>query len=161
MKRLAALALVATTAAAAAAYDANGVALGSSEALVTKTFPTAVCQALQWSSAAAERRCDDRVTVGGVQGRITFYLKADKVQAFDLRFDPKDVERLAAFLKKRYGAPASETREKVEHRRGGELYRLLWEKGRERAVVTSQSDKRRAFFTVSRGDFEEEIYRVR
>jgi hypothetical protein len=146
---------------AAAAYDANGVSLGSPEASVTKVFPKAACQPLQWSSLAAERRCDDRATVGGVQGRITFYLKADKVQAFDLRFDPKDAERLAAFLKERYGAPASETRDKVEDRSGAALYRVQWEKGRERAVLTSQSEKRRAFFTVSRGEFEKEIYRLR
>jgi hypothetical protein len=38
---------------------------------------------------------------------------------------------------------------------------VMWEKGAERAVLTSQSEKRRAFFTVSRGDFEDEIYRVR
>jgi hypothetical protein len=159
------LALVAAlfSAPAGAAYDANGVALGASEALVTKTFPGVACQPLQWSSSAADRRCDDRVTVGGVQGRITFYLKEDRVQAFDLRFDPKDAERLAGYLKKRYGAPAREAREKVESRSGGggERYRLQWQSGSERAVLTSQSDKRRAFFTVSRGDFEEEIYGVR
>ena len=33
--------------------------------------------------------------------------------------------------------------------------------GGERAVLTAQADKRRGFFTVSRGDFEEEIYRLR
>jgi hypothetical protein len=38
---------------------------------------------------------------------------------------------------------------------------VRWEKGDERAVLTSQSEKRQALFTVSHGDFEEEIYRVR
>lgn len=147
--------------AAAGAYDANGVALGDSEAELTQRFPNAICKAMQWSSAAADRRCDDRALLGGVSGRITFYLKKDKVQAFDLRFDPSDASRLAAFLKKQYGAPAAETREPPEGRRGGELYKVRWQKGGERAVLTSQIDKRRAFFTVSRGDFEEEIYRVR
>jgi len=145
----------------AAAYDANGVALGTSEAAVTEKFPTVTCQPLQWSSAAADRRCDDTALVGGVNGRITFYLKDDRVQAFDLRFDTVDTQRLATFLKSRYGAPASEKREKVQRRREGELYRLSWQKGGERAVLTAQTDKRRGFFTVSRGDFEDEIYRLR
>lgn len=150
---------------AAAAYDANGVALGASENAVRKQFPTVHCQALQWTSRAADRRCDDaKVVIGGVESRITFYLKQDQVQAFDVRFQPKDADRLATFLKKRYGAPSGETRDKLEtgdKRGAGELYKIAWQKGPERAVLTAQSEKRRAFFTVSRGDFEEEIYRVR
>jgi hypothetical protein len=120
---------------------------------VSKRFPGITCQALQWSSRAADRRCDDRTVVGGVNGRITFYLRDDRVQAFDMRFDTIDTQRLAAHLKSRYGAPASEHKEKV--------YKAEWRKGGERAVLIAQSDKRRGFFTVSRGDFEEEIYRAR
>ena len=157
MRRVAVLA--ALVAAPAAAYDANGVALGSPESRVTEAFPSAACQPLQWASEAANRRCDGRASVGGVNGRITFYLKDDKVQAFDLRFDPTDAERLSAFFKKRFGPPASEAREKLETRRGGELYKVRWEKAGERAVLTAQRDKRRGFFTVSRGEFEDEIYR--
>jgi hypothetical protein len=78
-----------------------------------------------------------------------------------VRFESKDAERLASFLKKRYGAPSGETRAKLGEPRAGELYKVQWEKGAERAVLTSQSEKRRAFLTVSRGDFEDEIYRVR
>lgn len=152
MRRLVGFVLV-FAARAAAAYDANGVALGSPEAAVTKSFPKATCQPLQWSSRAADRRCDDRAVLGGVNGRITFYLKDDRVQAFDLRFDTIDTQRLASFLKARYGAPASEKKEK--------LYKAEWHKGGERAVLTAQTDKRRGFFSVSRGDFEEEIYRLR
>jgi hypothetical protein len=146
-----------------AAYDANGVALGASENALLERFPAANCKPLQWASRAADRRCDDaKVLIGGVQSRITFYLKADRVQAFDVRLESKDAERLAAFLKQRYGAPAGETRSKLEHRPGGgELYKVQWQKGEERAVLTSLTEKRRAFFTVSRGDFEDEIYRVR
>ena len=48
-----------------------------------------------------------------------------------------------------------------DKRSGGELYKVRWEKGDERAVLTSQSEKRQGVFSVSRGDFEEEIYRVR
>jgi hypothetical protein len=144
------------------AYDANGIALGASEKAVLEQFPAALCKPLQWTSDAADRRCDDtKVVIGGVASRITFYLKQDRVQAFDVRLESKDAERFAQFLKKRYGAPATETREKLEPRRAGELYKVLWEKSGERAVLTSQSEKRRAFFTVSRGEFEDEIYRVR
>lgn len=164
MRLLLGLALV-SAAGAAAAYDANGVALGASEKAVRSQFPTVHCQPLQWASRAADRRCDDaKVVIGGVESRITFFLKRDQVQAFDVRFQPKDAERLATYLKKQYGAPSGETRDKLEGRdkRGaGELYKIAWQKGPERAVLTAQSEKRRAFFTVSRGDFEEEIYRVR
>ena len=148
--------------AGASSYDANGVRLGVSEKSVAELFPSAHCKPLQWASNAADRRCDDsKVIFGGVPSRITFYLKDDKVQAFDVRFESRDTERLAAFLKQRYGAPSSERREKAEKKRAGELYRLEWEKDGERAVLTSQREKRRASHTVSRGDFEEEIYRGR
>ena len=147
--------------AAWAAYDANGIALGASEKAVTTQFPSAFCKPLQWTSQAADRRCDDsKIVFGGVMSRITFYLKQDRVQAFDLRFESRDTERLVSFLKSRYGAPATETRDK-DTKRGGDLTKLLWEIGGERAVLVSQSDKRRASLTVSRGAFEEEIYRVR
>ena len=58
---------------AALAYDANGAALGASEAEVMKRFPSARCQALEWKSKAADRRCDDAkmAFAGGVPGRIT------------------------------------------------------------------------------------------
>jgi hypothetical protein len=146
--------------AALAAYDANDVALGASEKAVLKQFPAAHCAALQWKSKAAERRCDDsKIVLGGVPGRITFYLKRDRVEAFDVRFDTKDAERMAAFLKKRYGAPTEETRVNLEAR--GPLYKVEWKKDKERALLTSQGEKRRASLTVWRGDFEDEIYRVR
>jgi hypothetical protein len=175
MKAILALSLsFAGSAGAATGYDANGVALGASEKALLQQFPSAHCQPLQWSSHAADRRCDDsKAVIGGVMSRITFYLKKDRVQAFDVRFESKDADNLAAFLKKRYGAPSGETREKIEKadkqgkaekadKRGPpELYKVHWEKGGERAVLTSQNEKRRALFTVSRGDFEEEIYRVR
>jgi hypothetical protein len=38
---------------------------------------------------------------------------------------------------------------------------VLWEDGKQRAVLTAQLEKRRASMLVSRGNFEEEIYRVR
>ena len=154
--------VLAAAGAAWAAYDANEVPLGASEKALLQRFPAAYCKALEWKSNAADRRCDDsKALIGGVQGRITFYLKRDRIEAFDVRFDNKDAERLAAFLKKRYGAPAEERRAKMEDKSRGELYKVEWQKGEERAVLTSLTEKRRASLTVWRGDFEEEIYRVR
>jgi hypothetical protein len=146
-----------------AAYDASGVRLGSSESEVEGRFPGAHCKALEWKSRAADRRCDDaKATFGGAPARITFYLKDDQVQAFDVRLDTRDVERVAKFLKSSYGQPSEESRDKTDARgRPRETYRLRWDDGDQRAVLTAQIEKRRASLTVSRGDFEEEIYRVR
>jgi hypothetical protein len=149
-------------AAARAAYDANGVPLGAPEKAIIGKFPSAFCRPLQWSSDAADRRCDDaKVVVGGVPGRITFYLKQDKVQAFDLRFEGQDAERLVNFLKQRYGAPAAETKEAIQGKAGGALYKVQWHRGEDQAVLTAQGEKRRGSIIVWRGNFEEEIYRVR
>lgn len=145
-------------------YDANGVALGAPEAEVRKAFPSAHCRELEWKSRAAERRCDDaKIAFGGAEARITVYLRADRVQAFDVRFDERDLERVTGFLKARYGKPLAETREKVE-RRGSEtreIYKLRWEKGAERAVLTSQLKRKRVDLSVWLGNFDEEIYRIR
>lgn len=147
---------------AKAAYDANGVALGASEREVKKAYPAAYCKPLEWKSEAADRRCDDaKVSFGGVPGRITFYLRRDAVQAFDLRFEARELERLVALLKSRYGKPVAETREALAGRDGRELYKALWEAGKDRATLVSQAGKSRGQLTVSRGNFEEEIYRVR
>jgi hypothetical protein len=148
----------------AAAYDVNGVALGAHESEVKKRFPSIHCKELEWKSLAAERRCDDsKVAFGGAEVRITFYLKKNAVQAFDLRFDPKDTDRVAAFVKSRYGAPVSETRDNIEiaGKAPRQIYKVLWEKGDERAVLVAQPNKRRGTLSVSRGNFDEEIYRVR
>jgi hypothetical protein len=145
-------------------YDANGVALGAPEAEVRKAFPSAHCRELEWKSRAAERRCDDaKIAFGGAEARITVYLRADRVQAFDVRFDERDLERVTGFLKARYGKPLAETREKIE-RRGSEareIYKLRWEKGAERAVLTSQLKRKRVDLSVWLGNFDEEIYRIR
>ena len=126
-------ALLALAAAPAwAGYEANGVALGATEQEVMHQYPSAHCQALQWTSRAADRRCDDaRMVLGGVPARITFYLKGGKVQAFDLSFHPRDAERLVAFLKPRYGAPQAEARDKLggEGKAAREIYRVRWSSG--------------------------------
>ena len=157
---------------ALAAYDANGVVLGGSEEDVKRKFPSVRCQPLEWKSKAADRRCDDaRIAfAGGVQARITFYLSRNAIQAFDVRFDTREIERVAGFLKKQYGAPFAETRDTLERRDKSDkdkdkkprvIYKVRWETGKDRAVLFSEMEKSRSSLLVSRGDFEEEIYRVR
>ena len=154
----------------AAAYDANGVALGGSEEDVKKKFPSIRCQPLEWKSKAADRRCDDAkiVFAGGVQARVTFYLSRNAIQAFDVRFDTRELERVTAFLKKQYGAPLAETRDTIEGRDKNDkdkkprvIYKVRWEAGKDRAVIVSELEKSRTSLLASRGNFEEEIYRVR
>lgn len=148
----------------ALAFDANGVALGATEREVKDAFPSAHCQPLEWKSAAADRRCDDaRVSFAGVRARVTFYLKEDAVQAFDLRFSPDDRERVVRFLKARYGDPKSE-RVDVFRREGKperRVYKVRWESGQDKALLSAQLDRRRAGLEVWRGDFEQEIYKIR
>lgn len=149
---------------ASAAYDLNGVQLGASERDVKRALPSAHCKALEWKSKAADRRCDDsRVSFGGIEVRVTLYLRKDVVEAFDVRFDTKELERLVGFLKTRYGAPASENRDTYgsKGKATRQVYKAAWEKDGERAVLTAQLEKRTASMLVSRGDFDEEIYRVR
>jgi len=163
------LALLALCAAlpAAAAYDIRGIALGASEKDVVRALPSAHCKALEWESRAASRRCDDsRVPFGGVEVKVTFYLRKDAVEAFDLRFDTKDLDRFVAFLKTRYGAPQAEGKDDVGPREKAgkvarQVYKARWEQGRERAVLVAQLEKARGSLLVSRGDFDEEIYRIR
>jgi hypothetical protein len=147
-----------------ASYDADGVPLGASEQAVLKRFPSARCKPLEWQSRAADRRCDDaRAVFGGMEARITFYLRKDAVEAFDVRFDAKFAPRMASLLTNRYGKPVSEERGKAERAEGSqrELVKLLWQSKAERALMVAASDKRRGSLLVSRGGFEEEIYRVR
>ena len=149
---------------AGAAYDVRQINLGANEQDIRRALPSAHCKALEWQSRAADRRCDDsRVAFGGVEVRVTFYLRKDAVEAFDVRFDTRELDRFVAFLKSRYGAPQSENRDTVKRDRGKarEVYRALWENSKERAVVTAQLEKRVGSLLVSRGNFEEEIYKVR
>jgi hypothetical protein len=150
----AAFLLVALAHPALAAFDANGVTLGTSEKTVKQKFPNAHCQPLQWESRAADRRCDDsRITVGGIEARVTFYLKKDSVEAFDIRFDSLELDRFIALMTARFGKPVEEHTEK--------LRKFEWQDKREHAVLTAETARRRASLLVWRGAFEEEIYRVR
>jgi hypothetical protein len=149
---------------AAPALDVKEIRLGAKERDIKLKFPSAHCKPLEWQSKAADRRCDDsRVAFGGVEVQVTFYLKKDALEAFDLRFDTKELERFVKFLKSRYGEPRSEDKDTYERKGKSprQVYKALWESGKERAVLTAQLEKRRASMLVSRGDFDEEIYRVR
>lgn len=148
----------------AIAYDINGVRLGGREVEVKKAFPSVHCKALEWKSDAADRRCDDaRISLGGVQARITVFLKADAIQAYDLRFDVKELERVKAHLKARWGAPLAEATEVIARRdkEDRKVFKMRWEKGADRALLVAQLEKKNATLEVSRGRFPEEIYRVR
>jgi hypothetical protein len=143
------------------AFDANGVKIGDRENDVRRTFQSAHCKALEWSSRAADRRCDEaKVLIAGSVVRATFYIKNDVVQAFDLRFHSRDAETLAKHFKARWGEPVSETKEAPADKAGRSVYKVLWEKGRDRALLVSQEQSRRASLLASRGNFEEEIYKV-
>lgn len=150
--------------AASAPYDVNGITLGASESEVREAFPSAYCQPLEWKSIAADRRCDDsRISFGGVPARVTFYLKHATVQAFDVGFNPRDLERVVAFLKSQYGAPASERTETIS-RPGKEeqrIYKAAWRKGDVTAQVTVRLGTRYGRLEVSRGDFAQKIYEVK
>src|SRR5438445_5700814 len=120
--------ILAFVASAAAAYDVNEVALGASEKEIKQRFPHANCRALEWPTRAADRRCDDsRVSFGGVEASVTFYLRRDAVEGFDVRFDRGELERVMGFLRKRYGAPVAA---------GPEPVKAEWKDKAERAVLT-------------------------
>ena len=131
----------------------NGVALGASEKDIREKFPYANCRALEWPSRAADRRCDDsRVIFAGVDASVTFYLRKGTVEGFDVRFDHRDVAGIVKFLTPRYGPPAFE---------GPGPVMAQWKNKGERATITSDQGRRRASLLVSRGTFEDEIYKVR
>ena len=149
---------------ASAALDVKDITLGANERAIKLKFPSAHCKALEWQSKAADRRCDDsRVAFGGVEVQVTFYLKKDTVEAFDVRFDTGDLAKFVAFLKGRYGAPTADSLDSIERKgkKPREIRKVSWEGAGERAVLVAQLEKRRGSMLVYRGDFEEEIYRVR
>ncbi len=148
----------------ALAYDLNGVKLGGREADVKKAFASAHCKPLEWKSNAADRRCDDaRISLGGIEARITVFLKADAIEGMDLRFATKDLERVKGHLRASWGAPLAETTETIARKDKPErkVFKMRWEKGAERIILTAQLDKKRAGIEFWRGNFADEIYRVR
>jgi len=85
------------------------------------------------------------------------------IQAFDLRFDIKDLERGKKSLQGRWGAPLAEATETfaVKDKPDRKVFKMRWEKGADRALLSAQLDKKRVAVEVSRGSFPEEIYRIR
>jgi len=145
-------------------YDANGVALGAGEPEVKKAFPSARCKPLEWKTDAADRRCDDgQTSFGGVRAKVTFYLKAGAIEAFDVRFDSGDLELVKRHLRARYGKPLAEATESIARREGEDrkVFKMRWERNAERAVLTAPLGRKRASLEVSRGSFPDEVYRVR
>jgi hypothetical protein len=150
-----ALAALAIAVPAQAQFEANGVKLGDAERLVLERFPSAHCQPLQWRSRAADRRCDDsRARIDGIETRITVYLKGGAVQALDLRFRTAEAPRFAKLLTEQLGAAPTE-------KRGEKTRTLQWKKAGEQALLTTEPGERRATLLVWRGDFNDEIYKVR
>lgn len=164
MKRALAVMLSLGAVPAAPAFDAGGVALGAGEAEVKRAYPAAHCKPLEWKSDAADRRCDDaRISFGGARARITFYLRAGAVQAFAVRFDPGDLEPVKKHLRAGWGEPVAETTELIARSGSDErrIFKMRWEKGAARAVLTAPEKGKRASVEAWRGDFDTEIYRVR
>ena len=161
------LALVAG--AAGAAYDVNDVKLGASEHEIKRRFPNAHCRALEWPSRAADRRCDDsRMTFGGVDASVSFYLKRDSMEGFDVRFEHRDLPTVLKYLQSRYGKPLDaeaplnpKPPAKAASAKGEAPTKVEWKRNDERARLTSEPGRRRASLLVWRGAFEEEIYKVR
>ncbi len=148
----------------AMAYDLNGIALGGREIDVKKALPSAHCKALEWKSDAADRRCDDaKAPIGGVETRITVFLKAGVIHAYDVRFDIKELDRMKEYLRARWGAPLAEVTEVIARRdkEDRKVFKMRWDKGEDRAMLVAQLEKKRATLEVSRGTFPEEIYRVK
>ena len=156
--------LLSLLAAPALAYDVSGINLGGKEIDVKKAMPSALCKALEWKSDAADRRCDDaKVPLGGVEARIAVFLKAGVVQAYDIRFDVKDLERVKKHLRGTWGEPLAEATEVIarQGKPDRKVFKMRWEKGADRAVLVAQLEKKRATLEVSRGNFPVEIYQVR
>jgi hypothetical protein len=147
------LALFAPAALAGPAID--GLALGASERAVKQRLPNAHCQPLEWESRAADRRCDDsRALLAGIEVRITVYLKDDAAQAFDVRFESREAPRIEKLATEHFAAkPLARDNEKT--------HTLHWQANAERGVLTTQPGERRASLLVWRGDFYDEIYKVR
>jgi len=146
------------------AFDVAGVELGASEATVRGTFPSAYCKPLEWKSRAAQRRCDDaQIAFAGVEARVTFFLRDDAVQGFNIRFAESERLRVVAELKSRWGPPAGETRDLIQRKGQSdrEVYKMTWDRAGDQATLIWRSGHKRCWLMVSRGDFAQEIYRVR
>ncbi|HEX5611888.1 MAG TPA: hypothetical protein VFX67_04495 [Burkholderiales bacterium] len=164
MTRSLLLALLVSAAPLCSAYEVNGVTLGVNEKAVKKAFPSAYCKPLEWRSDAADRQCDDaKITYAGIRARVTFYLQRDAVQAFTVRFGINERERIADHFRSRWGAPTSETTQSIsrKERDPKQVTRVRWDRGNDHALLTAYLDRKRGMLEVWRGNFIDEIYRVR
>ena len=164
MRTLALVALLVAAPAAFAAFEMNGVPLGGDEAQVKKAFPSARCKPLEWTSRVADRRCDDaKIVFGGVPARLTVYLKDGSIQSLSVRFATTDRDKVVAHAKSRWGAPSGEANETIARKNKDDkrVYKLRWDKGNEHAMLIAQADRKRASLEAWRGNFVDEIYRVR
>lgn len=164
MMRGLALALLVSAAPLCSAYEVNGVTLGVNEKAVKKAFPSAYCKPLEWRSDAADRQCDDaKITYAGIRARVTFYLQRDAVQAFTVRFGVNERDRVANHFRSRWGAPTSETTQSISRKEKDpkQVTRVRWDRGNDHALLTAHLDRKRAMLEVWRGNFLDEIYRVR
>ena len=149
---------------AALAFRIDRVALGASEAEIRHAFPSAYCKPLEWESRAAERRCDDaRIRFGGIEARVSFFLREDALEGFELRFAERDRARLEAYLRSKWGEPDSQGKQLIQRKgtRDYEAYKISWARAQDTAVLLWRSEYKRAWLRVSRGTFAQEIYRVR
>ena len=85
------------------------------------------------------------------------------MQGFDVRFDTVQLETVTAYLKTRYGKPVSESKDTIlnKNREAREVFKVLWEQGADKAMLSSISTGKRAALSVSRGNFDDAIYRIR
>lgn len=144
--------LLCGSARAADFFDIDGLRLGAGEAEVKRHYPHANCRDLEWTSKAADRRCDDsRIKFGGIDASVTFYLKRDAVEGFDVRFDKRQLEPITKFLRQRYGEPSAHD---------AASGRLEWKNKAERARLHAEPENRRASLLVGRGDFERQLYKI-
>ena len=138
---------------ALAALDVNELKLGASEKEVKQRFPGVHCRPLEWPTNAADRRCDDsRVKVSNLEASITFYLRQDSVEGFDLRFEKAVLPAMGKHFLDRYGKPVVADRDDIVYE---------WKVDGERARLTSEKGRRRASLFVWRGTFEDEIYKIK
>jgi hypothetical protein len=68
-----------------------------------------------------------------------------------------------AALRARWGEPLGEATETIakKDKQDRKVFKMRWEKGADRAILTGQLEKKRAGLEISRGNFPDVIYRVR
>jgi hypothetical protein len=84
------------------------------------------------------------------------------VQAFDVRFEEKELRGVVEHLRQHYGRPEAEGNETFQRRGDARsVYKVRWVNGQDRAVLSSMAGRRRVDLNVWRGNFDTEIYRIK